>query len=115
MAPHTIALPTYHNLTYQVLGTPSEEDLASIANAQAVQFLRTLPIKPKRCVCVGTALPVGHMWSEIFPRAMLAMAMLAMAMLTMAMLTMALLTMALLTRPAPARATRMRRGVSSRH
>ena len=32
-----------------MLGTPSEEDLASIANAQAVQFLRTLPIKPKRC------------------------------------------------------------------
>ena len=67
MAPLTIALPTYHSLTYQVLGTPSEEDLASIANAQAVQFLRTLPIKPKRCVC------------EIFPRAMLTMAMLAMA------------------------------------
>ena len=45
-------LPTYHSLTYQVLGTPSEEDLASIANAQAVQFLRTLPIKPKRCVSI---------------------------------------------------------------
>ena len=36
-------------LIIDVLGTPSEEDLASIANAQAVQFLRTLPIKPKRC------------------------------------------------------------------
>ena len=43
---------TYYGHTYQVLGTPSEEDLASIANAQAVQFLRTLPIKPKRCVCI---------------------------------------------------------------
>mmetsp|Transcript_17672 Transcript_17672/g.44130 ORF Transcript_17672/g.44130 Transcript_17672/m.44130 type:complete len:365 (-) Transcript_17672:163-1257(-) len=44
-------------LIIDVLGTPSEEDLASIANAQAVQFLRTLPIKPKRS------------WSEIFPSA----------------------------------------------
>jgi len=44
-------------LIIDVLGTPSEEDLASIANAQAVQFLRTLPIKPKRP------------WSEIFPSA----------------------------------------------
>ena len=96
MAPHTIALPTYHSLTYQVLGTPSEEDLASIANAQAVQFLRTLPIKPKRCVCayVERDLPQGYAyyghacyghayygyayygcayygrpWSEIFPSA----------------------------------------------
>ena len=43
---------TYYGHTYQVLGTPSEEDLASIANAQAVQFLRTLPIKPKRCVSI---------------------------------------------------------------
>ena len=62
MAPLTIALPTYHSPTYQVLGTPSEEDLASIANAQAVQFLRTLPIKPKRCVCayVERDLPQGY-------------------------------------------------------
>ena len=44
-------------LIIDVLGTPSEEDLASIANAQAVQFLRTLPPKPKKP------------WSEVFPNA----------------------------------------------
>ena len=44
-------------LIIDVLGTPSDEDLASIANAQAVQFLRTLPPKPKKP------------WSEVFPNA----------------------------------------------
>ena len=44
-------------LIIDVLGTPSEEDLASISNAQAVQFLRTLPVKPRKP------------WSEIFPSA----------------------------------------------
>ena len=44
-------------LIIDVVGTPSEEDLASIANVQAVQFLRTLPVKPSRP------------WSEIFPKA----------------------------------------------
>ena len=34
-------------LIIDVLGTPSEEDLASIANVQAVQFLRTLPVQPQ--------------------------------------------------------------------
>ena len=62
MAPLTIALPTYHSPTYQVLGTPSEEDLASIANAQAVQFLRTLPIKPKRCVCAYVERSSPGLW-----------------------------------------------------
>jgi mitogen-activated protein kinase 1/3 len=44
-------------LIIDVLGTPSEEDLASIQNAQAVQFLRTLPVKPK--------MP----WTDVFPKA----------------------------------------------
>jgi len=44
-------------LIIDVLGTPSEEDLACITNQQAVQFLRTLPKKPRRP------------WSEIFPKA----------------------------------------------
>ena len=44
-------------LIIDALGTPTEEDLASIANAQAVQFLRTLPVKPRKP------------WSEIFPTA----------------------------------------------
>jgi len=44
-------------LIIDVLGTPSEEDLACITNQQAVQFLRTLPVKARRP------------WSEIFPKA----------------------------------------------
>lgn len=44
-------------LIIDVLGTPSEEDLACITNHQAVQFLRTLPVKPRKA------------WSEIFPNA----------------------------------------------
>ena len=44
-------------LIIDVLGTPSEEDLACITNVQAVQFLRTLPVKPRKP------------WSEIFPAA----------------------------------------------
>ena len=44
-------------LIIDVLGTPSDEDLASIANAQAVQFLRTLPVKAKKP------------WQEVFPNA----------------------------------------------
>jgi len=44
-------------LIIDALGTPTEPDLASIANAQAVQFLRTLPTKPQKA------------WSEIFPTA----------------------------------------------
>ena len=44
-------------LIIDVLGTPTEEDLACITNQQAVQFLRTLPVKPKKP------------WSEIFPNA----------------------------------------------
>jgi serine/threonine protein kinase len=45
-------------LIIDVLGTPSEEDLASIANVQAVQFLRTLPVQPqdKKTRPSGTAL-----------------------------------------------------------
>ena len=44
-------------LIIEVLGTPSEEDLACISNEQAVQFLRQLPVKPKRP------------WTEVFPQA----------------------------------------------
>ena len=44
-------------LIIDVLGTPSEDDLASIANQQAVQFLRTLPQKPRKS------------WAEVFPTA----------------------------------------------
>ena len=44
-------------LIIDVLGTPSEEDLACITNHQAVQFLRTLPVKPRKP------------WSEVFPNA----------------------------------------------
>jgi len=44
-------------LIIDVLGTPSEEDLACITNQQAVQFLRTLPVKPRRP------------WAEVFPKA----------------------------------------------
>ena len=44
-------------LIIDVLGTPSEEDLACITNHQAVQFLRTLPVKPRKP------------WTEIFPNA----------------------------------------------
>lgn len=44
-------------LIIDVLGTPTEEDLACINNAQAVQFLRQLPQKPKKP------------WSEVFPGA----------------------------------------------
>ncbi len=44
-------------LIIDVLGTPSEEDLSCITNAQAVQFLRTLPLKPRRP------------WSDVFPSA----------------------------------------------
>lgn len=40
-----------------MLGTPSEEDLACITNQQAVQFLRTLPVKTRKP------------WSEVFPKA----------------------------------------------
>jgi len=44
-------------LIIDVLGTPSEADLACITNQQAVQFLRTLPVKPRKP------------WSEIFTNA----------------------------------------------
>lgn len=44
-------------LIIDILGTPSEEDLACITNQQAVQFLRTLPVKPRRP------------WTEVFPKA----------------------------------------------
>jgi len=44
-------------LIIDVLGTPSEEDLACITNHQAVQFLRSLPVKPRKP------------WSEVFPNA----------------------------------------------
>ncbi|KAL1507609.1 hypothetical protein AB1Y20_007228 [Prymnesium parvum] len=44
-------------LIIDVLGTPSEEDLACITNQQAVQFLRTLPVKTRKP------------WSEVFPKA----------------------------------------------
>ena len=44
-------------LIIDVLGTPSEEDLSCITNQQAVQFLRTLPVKPRKP------------WTEIFPNA----------------------------------------------
>ena len=44
-------------LIIDVLGTPSEEDLSCITNHQAVQFLRTLPVKPRKP------------WTEIFPNA----------------------------------------------
>ena len=44
-------------LIIEILGTPSEEDLACITNQQAVQFLRQLPVKPKKP------------WSEVFPQA----------------------------------------------
>jgi len=44
-------------LIIDVLGTPSEEDLACISNQQAVQFLRQLPQKPRRP------------WNEVFPKA----------------------------------------------
>ena len=44
-------------LIIDILGTPSEEDLACIANQQAVQFLRTLPVKARRP------------WSDVFPKA----------------------------------------------
>ena len=44
-------------LIIDVLGTPSEADLACITNQQAVQFLRTLPVKPRKP------------WTEIFPNA----------------------------------------------
>ena len=40
-----------------MLGTPSEEDLSCITNHQAVQFLRTLPVKPRKP------------WTEVFPNA----------------------------------------------
>jgi len=43
-------------LIIDVLGTPTEEDLACINNQQAVQFLRTLPVKPRKP------------WSEVFPK-----------------------------------------------
>jgi serine/threonine protein kinase len=39
------------------LGTPSEADLACITNRQAVQFLRTLPVKPRKP------------WADVFPSA----------------------------------------------
>jgi len=44
-------------LIIDVLGTPSESDLACITNQQAVQFLRTLPVKARKP------------WSEIFTNA----------------------------------------------
>lgn len=44
-------------LIIDVLGTPTEEDLSCITNTQAVQFLRTLPVRPRKP------------WSEIFPKA----------------------------------------------
>jgi serine/threonine protein kinase len=44
-------------LIIDVLGTPTEEDLACITNAQAVQFLRTLPLKPRKP------------WADVFPNA----------------------------------------------
>jgi len=44
-------------LIIDVLGTPTEEDLKCIANVQAVQFLRTLPVKARKP------------WSELFPNA----------------------------------------------
>ena len=44
-------------LIIEVLGTPSEEDLACITNVQAVQFLRSLPPKPRKP------------WAEVFPAA----------------------------------------------
>lgn len=44
-------------LIIDVLGTPSEEDLATISNEQAVQFLRSLPRRERRP------------WSQIFPQA----------------------------------------------
>ena len=44
-------------LIIDVLGTPSEEDLECITNQQAVQFLRQLPVKPKKP------------WTEVFPNA----------------------------------------------
>ena len=40
------------------LGTPSEADLACISNRQAVQFLRTLPVKPRKP------------WADVFPSAL---------------------------------------------
>lgn len=44
-------------LIIDILGTPSEQDLACITNQQAVHFLRSLPPKPRKP------------WSEIFPKA----------------------------------------------
>jgi mitogen-activated protein kinase 1/3 len=44
-------------LIIDVLGTPSEDDLSCITNQQAVQFLRTLPVKARKP------------WSEVFPNA----------------------------------------------
>ena len=44
-------------LIIDVLGTPTEEDLSCITNQQAVQFLRTLPVKARKP------------WAEIFPNA----------------------------------------------
>ena len=44
-------------LIIDVLGTPSEEDLATITNVQAVQFLRSLPVRNRRS------------WDTIFPNA----------------------------------------------
>jgi serine/threonine protein kinase len=44
-------------LIIDTLGTPTEEDLACITNQQAVQFLRSLPVKPRKP------------WSEVFPNA----------------------------------------------
>lgn len=44
-------------LIVELTGTPSEADMANITNEQAVQFLRSLPSKPKRN------------WAEVFPDA----------------------------------------------
>lgn len=44
-------------LIIDVIGNPSEEDLACITNEQAVQFLRTLPVKSRKP------------WSDVFPKA----------------------------------------------
>ena len=46
------------SLIFDHLGTQSEADLAWITNRQAVQFLRTLPVKPRKP------------WADVFPSAL---------------------------------------------